>query len=172
MVTQWPCGVVCSQEHCGASAPAVQPAVHHSPDIVRQERHRCHPWAQTGWSPLSCGLPQARKDVSSAFGIAYARAHSQITLQPAHTRARIAHAQPDLVCFVCSQLTRLELLSYEDVSDAELAPLAGCTALKHLYLDSLFIKQVRGRVTRYWDVCEHFMAPFTCPLWWTSHAAI
>jgi L-lysine 2,3-aminomutase len=40
------------------------------------------------------------------------------------------------------QLRRLELLSYEDVSDTELAPLASCQHLQHLYIDSLFIKQV------------------------------
>jgi hypothetical protein len=40
------------------------------------------------------------------------------------------------------QLARLELLSYEDVSDAELAPLTDCPRLTHLYVDSLFIKQV------------------------------
>ena len=38
-------------------------------------------------------------------------------------------------------LTRLDLLSYEDISDTELLPLAACTALRHLYIDSLFIKQ-------------------------------
>jgi len=44
------------------------------------------------------------------------------------------------------QLRRLELLSYEDVSDMELAPLAACSHLQHLYIDSLFIKQAVGPV--------------------------
>ncbi len=49
-----------------------------------------------------------------------------------------------LVSRLRAQLTRLELLSYEDVSDAELAPLCTLSRLTHLYLDSLFIKQARG----------------------------
>ncbi|KAL6756136.1 hypothetical protein V8C86DRAFT_117341 [Haematococcus lacustris] len=44
------------------------------------------------------------------------------------------------------QLRRLELWSYEDISDVELAPLAACTRLEHLYVDSLFIKQAVGPV--------------------------
>lgn len=40
-------------------------------------------------------------------------------------------------------LRRLELVSYEDVSDVDLAPLAACVHLEHLFIDSLFIKQVR-----------------------------
>jgi hypothetical protein len=37
-------------------------------------------------------------------------------------------------------LTSLELLSYEDVSDSELSILSGLPSLRHLYVDSLFIK--------------------------------
>jgi len=61
-----------------------------------------------------------------------------------HVSTRSTCALPD--CALCvAQLRRLELLSYEDVSDMELAPMVSCTNLQHLYVDSLFIKQVRAR---------------------------
>ena len=52
-------------------------------------------------------------------------------------------------------LSSLELLSYEDISDVELAPLANCPVLRHLYVDSLFIKMVRegGEVDKRRVVC-------------------
>ncbi|KAG1680121.1 hypothetical protein FOA52_000234 [Chlamydomonas sp. UWO 241] len=43
-------------------------------------------------------------------------------------------------------LTSLELLSYEDVSDSELSILSGLPSLRHLYVDSLFIKMASGPV--------------------------